>query len=412
MNRTATFAGVTCLMTALVTGCASSDPAAGGGGGASASPIKVMTMGTFEAPAIGFKIPEAPGGVQARAKYINAHGGINGHKVEVEVCNTAGNVSTATQCARKAVSEGVVAVVRTMTGPEEPGIYPVLEKAGIPVIAATINTPVAGGSPVAFGLTNSVATQGAAMNLLGTAGATKISALVSAALEAPTTTGILKAGIEGAGAELGDVVYVAPTAVDITPFVAQAVAGGVDGLFVAAPGPQLVSLIKGVRAQGFKGNISTLGTLVTDSTVKALGPAAENLHVVNTMASLSPSATALPKYREDMASYDKSLPINENSLAAWMAMWTFERVAAEIKGGIDSSSVLKAMNGVTKLDMGGIILPLTTTSAEPVPGQPAITRLFNPHVTYGVVKDGKFGPFGDADFFNAYSGEPVAKPKG
>lgn len=82
------------------------------------------------------------------------------------------------------------------------------------------------------------------MNLLGTAGATKISALVSAALEAPTTTGILKAGIEGAGAEVGDVVYVAPTAVDITPFVAQAVAGGVDGIFVAAPGPQLVSLIK------------------------------------------------------------------------------------------------------------------------------------------------------------------------
>lgn len=38
--------------------------------------------------------------------------------------------------------------------------------------------------------------------------------------------------------------------------------------------------------------------------------------------------------------------------------------------------------------------------------------LFNPDVTYGVVTDGKFGPFGDADFFNAYTGEPVATPEG
>src|SRR5262249_22679142 len=59
--------------------------------------------------------PEAPEGAIAAAKAINAAGGIKGRPIQIIACDTKSDPTTATGCGRRAVSEGVVAIVGSIT---------------------------------------------------------------------------------------------------------------------------------------------------------------------------------------------------------------------------------------------------------------------------------------------------------
>ncbi|CAM5594196.1 Leucine-binding protein domain-containing protein OS=Streptomyces alboniger OX=132473 GN=CP975_15300 PE=3 SV=1 [Streptomyces alboniger] len=52
-----------------------------------------------------------PAFAKAYARWVNAHGGLNGHKITVLTCNDRNDSVAAARCAQRAVSEGVVAVV-------------------------------------------------------------------------------------------------------------------------------------------------------------------------------------------------------------------------------------------------------------------------------------------------------------
>src|SRR5271155_1507771 len=97
------------------------------------TPIKIMNISQITDPTQGQPTPEAGAGVVAAAKSINAAGGINGHSLKVIVCNDQDNEATAANCARAAVSDGVVATVADNT---EWGsaIIPILAAAGIATI--------------------------------------------------------------------------------------------------------------------------------------------------------------------------------------------------------------------------------------------------------------------------------------
>src|SRR5438128_2284239 len=61
-------------------------------------------------------------------RWINAHGGINGHPLRVKNCDARGTPTAATACARKAVADHAVAVIGSFTFTGD-AIVPVL-KAG------------------------------------------------------------------------------------------------------------------------------------------------------------------------------------------------------------------------------------------------------------------------------------------
>jgi len=73
-------------------------------------PIKVMAMEAYTIPSSGLVDPHFPAAL-ARAKAINAAGGIKGRPVTVIRCDTKSDPNQAAACARKAVSEKVVAVI-------------------------------------------------------------------------------------------------------------------------------------------------------------------------------------------------------------------------------------------------------------------------------------------------------------
>ncbi|WP_405881568.1 ABC transporter substrate-binding protein [Streptomyces sp. NBC_01384] len=121
------FAGAVAACASIVVGCGVV-PGVGGSGDA---PITVMTWAPQDTAAT--NKPGMPAMAQAYARWVNAHGGINGHQLKVLTCNDHNDTVYAAKCARRAASENVVAVVGSYSQHGRSFLAP-LEGAGIPYI--------------------------------------------------------------------------------------------------------------------------------------------------------------------------------------------------------------------------------------------------------------------------------------
>ncbi len=126
----------------------------GATGGAGDDTITVMTWAPDGTKAT--NKPGMPAFAQAYARWINAHGGIDGHDLKVLTCNDHNDNVEAAKCADRAVEENVVAVVGSYSQYGDT-FLPTLEGAGIPYIGgygvtnaeftSPLSYPVNGGQP-------------------------------------------------------------------------------------------------------------------------------------------------------------------------------------------------------------------------------------------------------------------------
>ncbi|MFJ5026706.1 ABC transporter substrate-binding protein [Streptomyces sp. NPDC088560] len=143
--------GAVALCASLTAGCGVIPGATGGSGD---DPIKVMTWAPENTDAT--NKPGMPAMARAYGKWINAHGGVNGRKLEILTCNDHNDSVGAAQCARQAAQENVVAVVGSYSQFGDSFLSP-LESAGIPYIGGygvtsdeftgQMSYPVNGGQP-------------------------------------------------------------------------------------------------------------------------------------------------------------------------------------------------------------------------------------------------------------------------
>ncbi|GGX46608.1 lipoprotein [Streptomyces fructofermentans] len=123
-------------------------------GGSGDGTITVMTWAPEKTRAT--NKPGMPAMARAYARWINANGGINGHKLKVLTCNDHNDTVSAAQCARRAVEADVVAVVGSYSQHGRSFLSP-LESAGIPYLGgygvtddeftSPLSYPVNGGQP-------------------------------------------------------------------------------------------------------------------------------------------------------------------------------------------------------------------------------------------------------------------------
>ncbi|MDJ0385645.1 ABC transporter substrate-binding protein [Streptomyces sp. G-G2] len=151
ITRAVTTAASTVAGACLLGGCGLF-PGATGGSGAT---LTVMTWAPEGTKATNM------GGMPAMAKayerWINAKGGINGHKLHVLTCNEHNTATGAADCARQAINAKAVAVVGSYSQYGRAFMAP-LEAEGIPFIGgygvsaeefqSTLSYPVNGGQPV------------------------------------------------------------------------------------------------------------------------------------------------------------------------------------------------------------------------------------------------------------------------
>jgi ABC-type branched-subunit amino acid transport system substrate-binding protein len=385
---------------AVLTACSSSGSKAGSPS-SSGSPYKIMLIGPITAGA-GVQYPPQPelsAGAKAAAQAINAAGGVDGHPIQLEVCDTQNLKNGGVTCATKAIRDKVLAVVGAI---DFYGDYTsVLKSAGIPNVAPlpiqaelsdTNSYPLQGGaSVVPAGVVSYVAKQGAtSMAYVG-----NTSAYTSAIPQ------LTKSVVDKHPGFKLNLISVPLTAADVQPYVTQALKDSYVDVTTVTDTATL-SFIKDYLADGGKASsiIASVPPL-TPAVIKTLGASAEGIKVNSLFTPPTDPTAAAEQFTKDMNAVDPSAQKDESSENAYLAVKLF---AAAVKGHSPNSGadVAASLDKVTNLDLG--LLPPVSFD-KPIAGAPA-PRIFNDAILVGEIRGGVVVSAG-GHFFSAYTGADI-----
>jgi ABC-type branched-subunit amino acid transport system substrate-binding protein len=182
---------------------------------------------------------------------------------------------------------------------------------------------------------------------------------------------------------------------------AQAIAGGVDCVVFDSSPTYGAKAVQALRGAGFKGPIASITGVFTQPIIASLGANANGLYLTSQMAlNTDTSNTGVQAFLAAMKKYAPSDDTNETAMTAWTAVQLFADVAKTISGGIDSASVMAAMNNIsTPIDLQTAGPYQTKGVTSPLKDSP---RIYNTEVAIGVVKNGKLVPVGSGGFVDPF----------
>jgi ABC-type branched-subunit amino acid transport system substrate-binding protein len=232
-----------------------------------------------------FSSPDVPPVATNTVAQINSSGGLAGHQIHLVVCNDNATPTTAANCARGAVAAHSVAVVEGISL-EGGTIDPILQAAGIPVIASPVS-PADYADPDAFLKDGGTITLwGAEGELLAQGGCHKIGILYdNSNASGATGPGIVKAGIETTG--LATVVGsegVPEESPDLQPLVTTLEQAGAQCIASTLTPDQQVDAIRAVH-QSAKPDIrlGAIGPSLPVALASQLGQVAKGTLITNVM---------------------------------------------------------------------------------------------------------------------------------
>jgi ABC-type branched-subunit amino acid transport system substrate-binding protein len=398
--------GAVAAVAVLVAACGSGDKGSsgssgGGGGGATAStpaakdttpvkqatgsPIKVMTIA-----AVNWNGPAYPN-ILATAKlygqYVNDHGGIAGHRLEVETCDEQGDPNQLATCGRKAIANHDVAVIGsfTLTGDR---IVPLLEKAHTAWFGICCAvSPAEANSPITFNFGPGVVATPAYADEAATLGCKKPAIVV---LDTPTKTitiSGLTAVLKSHGIGVAQTVTIPLQSQDYAPQVAQATSGGVDCIIGSMAENQWASFLPAFQQSGSKAKLIGPQGNLDQKVAKNFAKTVEGSIVVGYYPELG--SPAFSDFRAAIAKYKPDASLDYDSLAGlgtWTAYVGFNKIVSAMKGPITNTTFLAAANHTTHLDTGGKVPVLDL--AHPWTGAPyGYTRTFNTQVAFAKFDD-------------------------
>lgn len=360
------------------------------------SAVVVMTIGDFT------DAPELAKAVPARFVTVNTRGGVVDargvrHLVKVRTCDTRSDPAQSEACAHQAVERRVTAVIGLASANSD-RIWPILEAAGIPAIGSRLDTVTDGSSAVAFPLGSGAFGVFRGMpQVLAAEGAHVIATLVSDFGDAnPGTLAGIAEGIRAAGATAGPVVVVPLGVLDLTPYVREATATGVDGIVVFLAGTTRTRLPAALAGASYRGKVVTAASLL-GTTPSAAVP--DGAFVVGEFAPLTADIRGTSELRHDLLAFDPSISLSEGAVGQWLAARVFEQ-AVRSATTVDAKAVLAAVSAADGFDTRGLTPPFR---AQPPPGAP-IPRLFNPTISVSQLHGASVRSV-DQRFFDVLTGD-------
>jgi branched-chain amino acid transport system substrate-binding protein len=341
-----------------------------------------MTMGPVSAPA--FSIPSIPAGAQIAVNEINSAGGLNGHKVQLIVCNDQNNPNTAAQCAREAIKDKVAALVGGLEDYDHL-IEPLLVQAGIPWVGLITPDDYTSSNLFLFGGEGVDAFSAIGMSL-AQEGCKHIAVVVTAASGTQNVNAEqIQAGVHAGNSKVATTLTVPATAVDFAPTVAAARAAGADCIGSGASPAQTGPLMAAVNAGSPKLKVATAEGGAPPPLIAALGKAGNGLLATSGLLPPNSPEPTVQKLDQAMkASYPK-IPLDTFAQIGYAAV---QVVAAASKGlgDVTASSLMTAIPKLTNYDTG--MGPVVNFSSAPVAAYP---RLFTVKDYVYLAKDGVYG---------------------
>lgn len=318
-----------------IAGCTSTDEPAGG----SSATVDESVLGTpnkatgtpvtigfiSEGKAAAYDNTEEIRSAQVAASYINDYlGGINGHPVNLKVCEAQGNPATATDCANQMVSAGVPAVIEGALGTVDQTVD-VLTKANVPMVLHFTSSPKTLQTPGVFGLMNGTAsifgTPAALAKENNITQAAIVSIDVPAAVAGANQLGKLTFGNAGAKAE---VVAIPPGTPDPTPQITAANKNK-PGLYSVLGTPDFCTpVFKSIRSVAPDAEIVAIDRCVQPGAGESIPGGYEGIKV-GTTSNLDPSTEDVKLLTAALAKYSDSTEVTSNTGYGWAPVLAFAR---------------------------------------------------------------------------------------
>lgn len=328
-------------------------------------------------------------------KYINAHGGINGHPLEVTTCDEKGDPNVLAACGRTAVADHDVAVVGSFTLNGN-SIVPILQAANIPWfgLCCAVTTDEYN-SPDSFPLGSGEAyTLGGGLEAWRL-GCRKI-ALVALQGFQTETEQVVNDGLKAVGGHLAKVVTIPVTAQDYSPEVAEATTG-TDCIFADISDTNWFSFLPAFQQSGATQRLFGVQGNLDDKVIKAFPQATQNAVAI----CVYPDLTSAPFATFDAAlkTYNAPTSLDYNSLAGlgtWAAYVAFTNIVKTMTGPITGPTFLAAASKASAVSTGGETPTVNFT--QEFTGLKGFPRLFNRSITFEIAKAGKFVPLTNNQF--------------
>jgi branched-chain amino acid transport system substrate-binding protein len=359
------FVGIACLVL-LVGTLLATVTTAGASVRAATSPLGTPKKATGSVVTVGFvsdgksdaidNTPEIKA-AQAAVSYANNYlGGLAGHKIALNVCETKQTPSGATDCATNMVQAKVPVVVTPVSG-QSGTIYNGLKDAGIPYLQyGSIDQGVLAGSPATtFVLTNGIGTALAGpAGIAADAGVKKAGILVT---DVPAASGPVTQAApifyKNAGVT-PDVITVPVGQADMTPEIQAGISNG-DGAFAMVGNPAFcTSAIKGLTTVGFKGPITVIQQCIDDTSASATNGGYKGVNVLTT-TDTSPTNKDYRQYVAVMKKYAKGVDIGGVAPGGYASILSLVVALPNLTGDVTAQTVSAGMASMpaTPLPLGG-----------------------------------------------------------
>lgn len=353
-----------------------------------------MTITTLTPTPSGQVFPEIPAGAQAAAAAVNKTCEL-GRPVQIVSCDEHYNPNGAAACARRAVSEDVLATAMMYTAFGD-AMVPVLGKAGIPVFdggtSQSENT-----APNSFPMQLPIPELMGAMSGMAATGAKKIAI---AYLDTPSVgffVNLAKQQAEKVGLTLVGNVALPPAATDMTQYAAQILSSGAEAYTLITAGPQVNGIIRSLQQQGADPDKLKLFLGVASNPASVLQRFPGKGEGIYTYGVTWPyddtTNPGIKKYRAELKDAGQdSAGMSEMGVLTWTSVHT---IVNALKGGpVDAATLLAKMQTV-KINEPQVV-PFDF-SANAFPNDPVLKnlRLFSSKITFARFKGGKFVPLTD-----------------
>jgi branched-chain amino acid transport system substrate-binding protein len=297
-------------------------------------------------------------GAQAAVSYANNYlGGLAGHKIALNVCETHQTPSGATDCATNMVQAKVPIVLAGVSG-QAGAVYQGIKDAGVPFLqyGALDQGILAGPAASVFVLTNSIATA-----IAGPAGIAKDAGVKKAGIlviDVPSASGAAKQAApifyKNAGVT-PDIIVVPPGQADMTPQVQAGISGG-DGAFALFGSPPFcTSAIKALTTVGFKGPVTAIEQCVDQTSAKATNGGYKG---VNVLTSRNSTNKEYAQYLAVMRKYAKGVDTGGVAPGGYTAVLALVRALPNLTGDVTAQTISAGMAAAppTPLPLGGGIM--------------------------------------------------------
>jgi len=384
--RLAVVASGTALLAAACSSSGNNAASSSSAGTAAATTIVIGGAGPLHNPA--YNEPTLLTGLQAAVDSINAAGGVKGHKLKLNFCDTGYTVNGELSCAHQFVSQQVAAVVDPYFLADQSGAeVKLLQQAGIPDFGGQGLSPFELNNPDAYPLSSGLPgwTYGAVASLVK-AGAKKISILVDTNPASQFAGQLLAAAAKSAGIT-APVVTGDPNAdPTFSAAAAKATAGGKNGVALFPAPVNVPKMIKALRQTGFQGKISLPTVILPAVFIKALGAAGNGVLADSQVAlTTDTSNPGVSQYLAGMKKYGHN-QVTDASIFAWSAVQVFAKAIAGASS-FDAKGVTAALKSLsTPVDVKTVAPWQAAGMTSPLP---TFSRILNPTVTFGIVKNGQ-----------------------